>query len=109
MCEEYGIGCGKDALKAVGVFGGGIGGTGRLCGAAAAAVSAIGLKYNDDAVAKNNPEQRERSAAYIKDFLALGNSGSDLCKDLRPLYFKEETRCLDLVEEAYNLLKKHLY
>ncbi|MCL2565822.1 MAG: C-GCAxxG-C-C family protein [Defluviitaleaceae bacterium] len=105
MCEHYGIEYSKDTLKAIGVFGGGIGGTERLCGAAAGAVCAIALKYSDGA-AKTSIEMRDRSAAFMKDFMAL--YGSDLCNVIKPLHFKDGVRCLSVVETACDLIKKHM-
>lgn len=105
MCEDEGITVSLDVLKAAGVFGGGIGGVERICGVAAAGAMAIGLKYSTG-TAKESAELRERSAAFIKEFIEV--YGSDLCKDLKPLHFKEGCRCVALVEDGCDMVKKHL-
>lgn len=87
------------------MFGGGIGGTERLCGVAAGAIFVIALKYSDG-MARNSAEMKERSAAYMKDFIE--HYSGDLCKDIKPVHFKGDTRCLAVVLEGFDMLEKHM-
>jgi len=105
VCEHYGLEYSEDTLKAVGVFGGGIGGTERLCGAAAGAVCAIALKYSSG-VARTSTEMKDRSAAFIKDFMGL--YGSDLCNIIKPLHFKDDVRCLSVIDDTCELIEKYM-
>ena len=103
--EIYNLNAHEDALKAVGVFGGGIGGSERLCGAAAGAVCALGLKYiaND---AHSSPQMREKCADFMNEFIDF--YGSDLCAVLKPLYRKSDVRCLSVVEKTIDILAKYM-
>ena len=104
-CERYDLPKSQDALKVAGIFGGGIG-TERLCGAVAGAVAAIALKYSDGN-ARTSTEMKDRSVAFMKEFLAH-YEGTDLCKDIKPIHFKEGVRCLSVVEETLDILDKHM-
>jgi len=102
--EIFGLSAGEGTLKAVGAFSGGICSE-RLCGAAAGAVCAIGLKYNTGS-AHSSPEMREKCAAFMKEF--IGFYGSDLCTVLKPLYRKSDVRCLSIVEQTISILEKYM-
>jgi len=104
-CEKFVLPLSEDALKFAGVFGGGIG-TERICGAAAGALAAIALKYNSGN-ARTSTEMKDRSAAFIKEFMQMYD-GSDLCKDIKPVHFKEGVRCLSVVEATLEMLEKHI-
>jgi len=104
-CDKYSLPLSDDALKFAGVFGGGIG-TERLCGAAAGALAAIALKYSDGN-ARTSKEMKDRSTAFIKEFMQV-YEGSDLCKDIKPIHFKEGLRCLSVVEKTLEILEKHI-
>jgi len=105
-CERYGLPDCENTLKAIGVFGGGIG-TERLCGAVAGAVAAIAVKYSDGNMARTSTEMKDRSVAFMNDFMASYDN-SDLCKDIKPVHFKEGVRCLSVVETAMDILDKHM-
>ena len=104
-CDYYGLALNDDLVKAVGVFGGGIGSTGRLCGAVAGAVCAIGLKHNTGK-ARESTEMRDRAASFMRDFIR--EYGSDLCEDLKPHHLIDGVQCLSIVEGACDILKKHM-
>jgi len=104
-CEKFALPLSDDALKFAGVFGGGIG-TERICGAAVGALAAISLKYSDGNARTSN-EMKDRSVAFIKEFMELYD-GSDLCKDIKPVHFKEGVRCLSVVEATLDILEKHI-
>ena len=104
-CEHYGLPMHDDTLKIAGVFGGGIG-TERICGAVAGAVAAIAVKHSSGN-ARTSAEMKERSVAFMNEFMAM-YEGSDLCKDIKPLHFKEGVRCLSVVEAALDILEKHM-
>ena len=104
-CDRYNLPASTDTLKFAGIFGGGIG-TERLCGAVAGALAIIAQKYSDGN-ARTSTEMKDRSAAFIKDFMEAYND-SDLCKDIKPGSFKEGVRCLSVVEKALEILDKHM-
>lgn len=102
--DIYNLGTSDDAVKSIGVFGGGIG-IGRLCGAAAGAVTAIGLRYSKGH-AHGSSEMMEKASAFITDFTEFFKS--DLCKDIKPVYRKDDVRCLEVVKKAAELLEKYM-
>jgi len=80
-CEQLGL---QEALalKIACGFGGGIGRTGRTCGAVTGAIMAIGLKYGQADLADEEARQKthELAAEFIKRFTAL--HGSIECREL---------------------------
>lgn len=59
-------------IKALGAFGGGIGGTGNICGALVGAVSVIGCLYSRSSLEeKENPRMWSATKAVMKNFETL--------------------------------------
>ncbi len=59
-------------IKALGAFGGGIGGTGNICGALVGAVSVIGTLYSRSSLEeKENPRMWAATKAVMKNFEEL--------------------------------------
>lgn len=63
-----------EVIKALGSFGGGIGGSGNVCGALVGAVSVMGTLYSRAALEeKENPRMWAATKAVMKKFEALTN------------------------------------
>lgn len=101
------------ALKLAYGFGGGIGGTGKTCGAISAGVMVLSLKYSsidkDDKVAKINTNTVIRN--FINEFLQ--NHQSINCIDLLTKeepnkYTMHSLKCERIVAEVCDLLEKYL-
>ena len=103
-CKTFNLNAGEETIKAVGAFSGGCG-CERICGAAAGALCAIGIKYNTGE-AHDSLEMRGKCAAFLKEFMAF--YGSDLCKVIKPLHRKENVRCLSVVEATLDILEKYM-
>jgi len=59
-------------IKALGAFGGGIGGTGNICGALVGAASVIGCLYSRSSLEeKENPQMWAATKAIVKNFEEL--------------------------------------
>lgn len=103
--EVYGFGLdAENCVKLVSAFGGGLG-CGKLCGAVAGAMSALGF------VAVTG---RAHATEGFKDLCAgtaakLENAlGSTECARVKPAFFNAETRCLGAVKGACAVLEKEL-
>lgn len=85
-------------------FGGGMG-CGRTCGALAGGLAILSrLRVTDRAHTAENFKQE--CAAYVKAFVkALGSAD---CKDIKPKYATKETRCLEAVLIAADVLEEQL-
>lgn len=104
--EKYGLNINAQTLKAMGAFSGGAF-SGSMCGAAAGACAAIALKCGGDGLsAHDNPEMQEKCIAFMKEFTAA--VGSDVCRDIKPKYFKQEVRCLPVPLLAAEILEKYM-
>jgi C_GCAxxG_C_C family probable redox protein len=81
FCEELGLERNM-ALKVALGFGGGMGGTGKTCGAVTGAYMVIGLKLNP--TLENTAEIRDKSRQLIKEFnrCFVEKHGSLICRDL---------------------------
>jgi len=81
FCEEYGLPV-ETAFRIACPFGGGIGGSGRTCGALTGGLMVVGLKYGpasgSDTGAKNLA--REKTRMLIDNFIK--SHGSCECNDL---------------------------
>jgi len=86
--EVYGLDLTRDAYKAIGGFGGGCG-CGHLCGAVAGGCAAIGcLRIKTVA---HQSDAGELCAELLTRFEK--ETGSVLCRDLRPRLFTDKARC----------------
>lgn len=73
-------------IKALGAFGGGIGGTGHICGALVGATSVIGTLYSRSSLEeKENPRMWAATKAVMKNFedLTAPHGGIDCCQIAR--------------------------
>lgn len=92
----YGLALSEKDIHLLSGFGGGCG-CGLLCGALAAAVAGLGHLMVESR-AHETPGFREACGALCGQFeAALGNTA---CSQLRPQYFKENVRCLEVLENA---------
>lgn len=112
-CAESTLHCANDELalelpgqcfKCVGGFGGGMG-CGNLCGALAGSIAAIGLLTIDQR-AHQSPRCKELSAEMTARFQA--HFGSEMCEKVKENNFKEDIRCLRVVEQTCDLLEQLL-
>lgn len=91
--EEYGLNLKEEDFRLVSGFGGGCG-CGIICGALAGAISALGAMMVTD---------RAHTTASFKDYCGefckrfAQTVGSTSCCEIRPKYFREDTRCVDVI------------
>jgi C_GCAxxG_C_C family probable redox protein len=73
---------GKSALRVAGMFGGGMGHMGNVCGAVSGAFMALGLKYSK--VQDGENEKRDRGYALVRQLAEefTTRNGSIICKEL---------------------------
>ncbi len=79
-------------IRAMGAFGGGLGGDGDVCGAVVGALSALGLRFS-----RGREEEKEdpRMWAYLQEMLrrfreeVVKNHGSMLCRDIARVDWKD--------------------
>lgn len=103
--EAYGFGLdAENCLKLVSAFGGGMG-SGRLCGAIAGAMAALGF-----AAVTGRAHGTEGFKELCADTAAQLEAalGAESCAKVKPVYFKEGTRCLETVRIACGVLEKQL-
>jgi C_GCAxxG_C_C family probable redox protein len=72
----------KSTLRVAGMFGGGMGHLGNVCGAVSGAFMVIGLKYSK--VQDGENEKRDRGYALVRQFAEefAARNGSIICKEL---------------------------
>jgi C_GCAxxG_C_C family probable redox protein len=83
--EKLGI-TDPSVIKALGAFGGGIGGTGNICGTLVGAVSVIGRLYSRGSLEeKENPRMWSATKTVLKNFEALtaAHGGINCCQIAR--------------------------
>jgi len=103
--EVYGFGLdAENCVKLVSAFGGGLG-CGKLCGAVAGSMSALGFMAVTG---------RAHATEGFKD-LCAGTAakleaalGSTECAQVKPAFFNPETRCLNAVKAACAVIEKEL-
>lgn len=100
--DRYSLELSEADFRLVSGFGGGCG-CGKLCGALAGCVSALGCRMVTDR-AHNTPGFREACGALCADFeTALGSTE---CSSLRPKYFQDGVRCTAVLEAAAECFRK---
>jgi C_GCAxxG_C_C family probable redox protein len=119
--EQFGLGE-ELALKIACGFGGGIGRTGRTCGAVTGAVMVIGLKHGQADVA--DEESRQETHKLVKKFIDrfIELHGSVECRELigydlsNPAEFESarassdvERKCRGFVHDAAHILENVLH
>lgn len=87
-------------------FGGGLS-VGSVCGAIAGGVAALGCLLGGDG---EDEETVERCKEAVAKFYALCSAAfaSADCDDIKPVWRREETRCLRVVETTAELLEQVL-
>ena len=106
MTAFDGLGIDKDtALKLTLGFGGGLGGTGSVCGAVIAADMVLGLKLPLDPTAPKG--QRAKLYAQIAEFNKqfLARHGSLICRELKADKSGRDNACPNLVKSTIELLE----
>ena len=96
--EEYGLGLGEREMDLLKGFGGGMG-CGSTCGALAGSIAVLGHMFCQD---KTREEAHAICGSYVDAFTR--RFSSSLCAELTPVYKKEGTRCLGLLQENADLL-----
>ncbi|MBP7763687.1 MAG: C-GCAxxG-C-C family protein [Deltaproteobacteria bacterium] len=74
-----------DVIRAMGAFGGGLGGYGEVCGALAGALAVIGLRYSRaSAGEKENPKMWSDAQEMVRRFRdeIVGQGGTIACRDI---------------------------
>ncbi len=94
--DVYKLPLSDDSLPLVSGFGGGMH-TGRLCGAIAGAVAALGAMLVKDK-GRDNPDFGARCAALTDQLVK--DLGTDQCDPLRSQHAQEDIRCWRVVERA---------
>lgn len=98
--EEYNLGLDDNSIKLLGAFGGGMG-CGKVCGALAAGVAAIGrMKIEERAHA--TALLKEQLTEYVSMFEK--ENGSVDCVDVKARNFIEGQRCLKTVLDNAEML-----
>jgi len=81
-----------DVIRAMGAFGGGLGGNGEVCGALAGALALLGLKYSRaKSDEKENPKMWRAAHELVERFRneVVKRDGSILCRDISHIDWKD--------------------
>jgi len=87
-----------EVVRAMGAFGGGLGGNGEVCGAVAGALAVLGLRFSR--ASENEPED-ERMWAYAEEILERFRTeiakkhGSILCREIAGVDWKDRQQVRD--------------
>jgi C_GCAxxG_C_C family probable redox protein len=77
--------CSDEVICAMGAFGGGLGGSGEVCGALVGALAVIGLKHSRaNATEKENPVMWSQAQEMVRRFREdiVGQGGTIHCRDI---------------------------
>ncbi len=96
--EEYALGLGEREMDLIRGFGGGMG-CGSTCGALAGSIAVLSHMFCQN---KSREEAHAICGGYVDAFTRRFSSPD--CAQLTPLYKKEGTRCLGLLQENADLL-----
>jgi C_GCAxxG_C_C family probable redox protein len=89
--EKLGKGS-DDVIRAMGAFGGGLGGNGEVCGALAGGLAVLGLRYSRaNADEKENPKMWTDAEELVRRFRdeIVQINGSILCRDISRVDWKD--------------------
>ncbi len=95
--EKLGKG-GDDVIRAMGAFGGGLGGNGEVCGALAGGLAVLGLRYSrahqDE---KENPKMWAAAHELLKRFRdeAVDQEGTIYCRDIAGVDWTDRVQTKD--------------
>lgn len=81
-----------DVIRAMGAFGGGLGGNGEVCGALAGGLAVLGLRYSRaSADERENPKMWSDARELMERFRdeVVNRSGSILCRDISGIDWKD--------------------
>lgn len=82
----------EEVIRAMGAFGGGLGGNGEVCGAAVGALAVLGLRFSR---AKEDEKEDPRMWAYAHELLKrfheeiVKNHGGILCREIAGVDWKD--------------------
>lgn len=80
-----------DVIRAMGAFGGGLGGNGEVCGALAGGLAVLGLRYSRAASdEKENPKMWAEAEELVRRFRdeIVNQSGTIYCRDIAGVNWK---------------------
>jgi C_GCAxxG_C_C family probable redox protein len=81
-----------DVIRAMGAFGGGLGGNGEVCGALAGGLAVLGLRYSRaQSNEKENPKMWADAEELVRRFRdeIVQRNGSILCRDISQVDWKD--------------------
>ena len=102
--DLYGFGLDGEAIRLVSAFGGGMG-CGKTCGALCGAMAAIGEKTVTDR-AHTTENFKEICSGFVERFQK--EFGSCDCAEVKPAFFVEGERCVNVVSRTAKLLDEYL-
>jgi C_GCAxxG_C_C family probable redox protein len=112
-----------DVIRAMGAFGGGLGGNGEVCGALAGALAVIGLRYSRArADEKENPKMWADTQEMVRRFRdeIVKRAGTIYCRDIAQVNWRDRAetkafyqgdkvkKCIRIVGETALLLGEML-
>lgn len=103
--DYYNLGLGEHDMKLAAGFGAGMQ-TGNICGTVLSAIGILSMKYVE-AKAHESTDIKPVTQLFLRRFRE-GLNGSLLCKDLKAAYFRPDTRCIDTVLTACDVLEQVL-
>jgi len=104
MNDRYSLGLSEQEMFLVSAFGGGMG-CGEACGALCGCVAVLG-RMAVKTRAHVTPDFAKLCSEFVDRF-KKSFSGIN-CRDIKPIHFKPECKCADLVDEAEKLLIEYL-
>lgn len=100
--EYYSLDINDKDIHLISGFGGGMQ-CGDVCGGLLGAISIIAMKYVENRAHEDRPGLRNKVTTLIRNFEK--ETGSRLCKDIKPRYFSEETKCQKTIMMAAEVLE----
>ena len=101
--DYYNLGVKPEDVRMMAGFGAGIQ-CGDVCGGLVGAIAAISVKYVEQRAHEDRPGLRNKVTKMIRNFEA--ETGSRLCKDIKPHYYTPETKCQKTIMMAADILEK---
>ena len=102
--EYYGLGLAEKDMKLLSAYGAGMQ-TGNTCGAILSCMSVLSLKYVET---KAHESKDIKPVCVLLSRKFKERLGSTKCSELKPQYFKPEVRCLQVVNDACDVLEETL-
>ncbi len=102
--EKYQLRLDDRSIKLLSGFGGGCG-CGNICGVLAASIAVLGILFVKER-AHEDPAFKAMCGEFTSGFeKAMGETS---CAALKPVYFREDVRCLSLIEKGIDYLDSFL-